>query len=107
MSRDFNKTMNSESNHGRPQNTQVNTKPLATHISHGKHTTYKGSRVCLRCGTDISNRHGNAKYCISCTDKKSKPFVVSCRVNEETYKKMPNPHQQYLEGLIEKDLAEA
>lgn len=47
-----------------------------------------GSGRCRRCGEDITTKHGNAKYCLTCTGKRSKPYVHSVRLDKETHEKL-------------------
>jgi hypothetical protein len=69
-------------------------------------------RRCGRCGCDISARHGNAIYCEGCTDRKSKPFVHSVRLDRETHERLllavnrskQKRIQPILEGIIKAGL---
>jgi hypothetical protein len=65
------------------------------------------SRRCRLCGEDITARHGNAKYCLQCTGRRSKPYVHSVRLDKETHekllataKKKGHRIQQILEEII-------
>jgi hypothetical protein len=70
-----------------------------------------GRRRCRRCGKNITARHGNAKYCLTCTGKRSKPYVHSVRLDRETHekllkeaKKKDRGVQQVLEKIIRSTL---
>jgi len=82
---------------------EANRNRLTPTRNHGKPLTF---RRCLRCGEDISDRHGNAKYCIRCTNARSKPFVVACRVDRETYTRIQEyrPISSWLERLIKREV---
>jgi hypothetical protein len=58
-----------------------------------------GSRRCRRCGEDITLRHGNAKYCLRCTSRRSKPYVHSVRLNKETHERLLEAAKERGEGI--------
>jgi hypothetical protein len=67
----------------------MDSRPSALTRNHGLHRFKEArERRCGRCGCDISRRHGNAIYCEGCTDRKSKPFVHSVRLDRETHERL-------------------
>lgn len=60
-------------------------------------------RNCKRCGVNIDNRHKKAIYCMNCTDQKTKPYTVSCRLDDKTYKGL----EKRLNGKTVQDVLES
>lgn len=58
-------------------------------------------RSCKRCGRDISSRHGNARYCLTCSGKRGKPYVHSVRLSKETHEGLMRLVRESGEGRVQ------
>lgn len=80
------------------------TLPLTKSKSNGKpELEDTHARICERCRVNIDNRHKNARFCIDCSDKKEKPNVVSCRLDNSTYERF----KEKLNGLSKQKILES
>jgi hypothetical protein len=80
---------------------------LTAKRNHGK-PQFKGDgpRTCERCGVSIEDRHKNARFCYGCSDRKSKPYVVSVRLDKSTYSKLlkvvENSREKKIQPVLER-----